>query len=84
MQWAPGALSLGVKQPGRKADHSPPTSTEVKECVEPYLHSPNTPSWRGASSTKFLRLFLNYLKDMQFIAFRSVLFRLNFSHSRPK
>jgi hypothetical protein len=21
---------------------------EVKECVELYLHSPNTPSWRGA------------------------------------
>jgi hypothetical protein len=43
-----GALSLGVKRPGRKADHSPPSSAEVKECVELYLHSPNTPSWRGA------------------------------------
>jgi hypothetical protein len=27
----PGALSLGVKRPGRKADHSPPSSAEVKE-----------------------------------------------------
>jgi len=26
-----GALSLGVKRPGREADHSPPSSTEVKE-----------------------------------------------------
>jgi len=26
-----GALSLEVKQPGREADHSPPSSTEVKE-----------------------------------------------------
>jgi hypothetical protein len=38
--WVPGALSLGVKRPGREADHSPPSSTEVKECVELYLHSP--------------------------------------------
>jgi hypothetical protein len=39
---------LGVKQPGREADHSPPSSAEVKECVGLYLHSPNTPSWHGA------------------------------------
>jgi hypothetical protein len=37
----------GVKRSGRKADHSPPSSAEVKECVELYLHSPNTPPWRG-------------------------------------
>jgi hypothetical protein len=24
IQWVPGALSLGVKQPGHEADHSPP------------------------------------------------------------
>jgi hypothetical protein len=33
---------------GREADHSPPSSAEVKEGVELYLHSPNAPSWRGA------------------------------------
>jgi hypothetical protein len=33
---------------GREADHSPPSSAEVKEWVELYLHSRNTPSWRGA------------------------------------
>jgi hypothetical protein len=49
IQWVPGALSLGVKQPGREADYSPPSSAEVKEWVELYLHSPNTPSWCGAS-----------------------------------
>jgi hypothetical protein len=48
IQWVPGALSLGVKRPGREADHSPPSSAEVKECVELYLHSSNTSSWRGA------------------------------------
>jgi hypothetical protein len=47
IRWVPGALSLGVKQPGHEADHSPPSSVEVKE-VELYFHSPNTPSWRGA------------------------------------
>jgi hypothetical protein len=48
IQWVPWALSLGVKRPGREADHSPPSSAEVKECVELYLHSRNTPSWCGA------------------------------------
>jgi hypothetical protein len=32
---------------GRETDHSPPSSAEVKELVELYLHSPNTPSWHG-------------------------------------
>jgi hypothetical protein len=33
---------------GREADHSPPSSAEVKEWVELYLHSPNAPLWRGS------------------------------------
>jgi hypothetical protein len=33
---------------GREADHSPPSSAEVKELVELYFHGHNTPSWRGA------------------------------------
>jgi hypothetical protein len=33
---------------GREADHSPPSSAEVKEWVELDFYSPNTPSWRGA------------------------------------
>jgi hypothetical protein len=31
IEWVPGAFSLGVKRPGREADHSPPSSAEVKE-----------------------------------------------------
>jgi hypothetical protein len=31
IQWVPGALSPGVKRPGREADHSPPTNAEVKK-----------------------------------------------------
>jgi hypothetical protein len=48
IQWVPGALSLCVKRTGREVDHSPPSSAEVEECVELYLHSPNMSSWRGA------------------------------------
>jgi hypothetical protein len=43
---------LGVKRPGHEADYSLPSTTEVKECVELYLHSPNMPSWRGAQLKK--------------------------------
>jgi hypothetical protein len=31
IQWVPGTLSLGVKQPEREADHSLPSTAEVKE-----------------------------------------------------
>jgi hypothetical protein len=31
IEWVPEALSLGVKRPGREADHSPPCSAKVKE-----------------------------------------------------
>jgi hypothetical protein len=48
IQCVTGALSLGVKRPRREADHSPPSSAEVKEGVELYIHSPDMLSWRGA------------------------------------
>jgi hypothetical protein len=35
-------------RPRRESDHSYPPSADVKEWVELYLLSPNTPSWRGA------------------------------------
>jgi hypothetical protein len=31
IRWVPCILSLVVKRPGREADHSPPSSAEVKE-----------------------------------------------------
>jgi hypothetical protein len=43
-----GLFPWRVKRPGCEADHSPSSIAEVKECVELYLHSPNTPSLRGA------------------------------------
>jgi len=47
IQWVAGALFLGVKWLGYEADHSPPSSAEVKEWEEVYLHSPYTPPWHG-------------------------------------
>jgi hypothetical protein len=37
IQWVPGALSLRIKRPGRKADHLPPSSKKVKGKVVPVL-----------------------------------------------
>jgi hypothetical protein len=55
---------LWVKRPGREVDHSPSSSAGVKESVELYLHSSNTPSWRGGQLRKAqgqlcLYLYLN-------------------------
>jgi hypothetical protein len=74
-----GALSLGVKQLGHEVDHSPPSSAEVKECMELYLHSPNTPSWHGAQFKKkaqgqlylyfillcFIEFVISFMKHLQ-------------------
>jgi hypothetical protein len=70
IQWVPGALSLGVKRPRREADHSPPSSAEVKECVELYLHSPDTPSWGCAqliTGTTLTFAFYLYLLPTQWV-----------------
>jgi hypothetical protein len=34
IQWVPEALSLEVKCPGHEAEDLPPSSAEVKECVD--------------------------------------------------
>jgi hypothetical protein len=44
-----------VKPSGREADHSLPSTSKVKECVELYLHSPYTPSWHDAQSMSHRR-----------------------------
>jgi hypothetical protein len=64
-----GLFSGGVKLPGREADDSPPSSADVKECVELYLHSPNTPSWRGTqlkhgdNFTVYLHLYVSVVSS---------------------
>jgi hypothetical protein len=46
-QWVPEVPSQGVKRLGHEADHSPPTSVEVKNSgdIPPF---PNMSSWRCA------------------------------------
>jgi hypothetical protein len=44
-QWVPEALSPGLKRQGREADHSPPTSAEVKK-IWIYTSTVHTSSWR--------------------------------------
>jgi hypothetical protein len=56
IQWVPGALSLGVKRPGREGDHLTQSSAEVKEWVELYLHSPM--AWCSVKSRGQLYLYL--------------------------
>jgi hypothetical protein len=40
IQWVPGALSPGVKRLELEADHSPPTSVEVKKM---WIYTSNPP-----------------------------------------
>jgi hypothetical protein len=79
IQWVPVALYLRVKRPGCEADHSPPSSAEVKQCVELCLYSPNTPSWRGArlkaQGQLYLYLYLSFLNQ------ETEWYQRNLSHS---
>jgi hypothetical protein len=52
IQWVPGALSLGIKRPGREADQSPPSSAEVKN------------AWRY-TSTPSIRLHVVFPQNSQ-------------------
>jgi hypothetical protein len=45
-----GPFPGGKARPGRDADHSPPSSAEVKYEKELYLLSPQAPPWRVAGS----------------------------------
>jgi hypothetical protein len=52
IQWVPGALSLEVKRPGLEADHSPPSSVEVKNASS-YTSTPQYAfmAWCSVKST---------------------------------
>jgi hypothetical protein len=52
-----GPFSGGKARPGRDADHSPPSSAEVKYEYELYLLSPQAPSWRVAGQLYFTLLW---------------------------
>jgi hypothetical protein len=46
VQWVPGVVYRGVKRSGREADHSPPSSVEVKNAWS-YTTTPSASSWCG-------------------------------------
>jgi hypothetical protein len=48
IQRVPGALFLGVNRLEREADHSPPSSAEVKNAWSYTSTPPSTSSWCGA------------------------------------
>jgi hypothetical protein len=51
----------GVKRPERDAGHSPPSSAEIKECVELYLHSQYAfMAWCSVKAQGQLYLYLVY------------------------
>jgi hypothetical protein len=72
-----GALFLGVKRPGREADHLPPSSAEVKQCVKIYLHSSNTPSLRGAQFKQGQRYLYLYTYVSKVTIYHSF-YKMNF------
>jgi hypothetical protein len=55
----PGSYPMGTRgsRPGCESGHSPPSSAEIKDRVELYLHSPKTSSWRCAQLKKSLNLY---------------------------
>jgi hypothetical protein len=58
IQWVPGALSLGVKRPGREADHSPPSSVEVTMSgATPSLPQDAFMAWRSVKAQGQLYLY---------------------------
>jgi hypothetical protein len=52
-----GPFPGGKTRPGREADHSPPSSAEVKNELEQNLLSPQAPPWRVAGSLYLFLLF---------------------------
>jgi hypothetical protein len=57
IQWVPRALSLGIKRPKREADHSPPSSAEVRNAWS-YNFTLNTPACRGAQTQGQIYIYL--------------------------
>jgi len=58
------ALSMGIKQPRREADHSPHLLAEIKNEWSYVSPLPNTPSWRGAQLKAQGQLYLYLSKKI--------------------
>jgi len=61
IQWVPGTLFLGVKWPGREADHSPRTNAEVKNAWK-YASTPQHAfmAWCSVTESSGTTLLLPY------------------------
>jgi hypothetical protein len=59
-QWLPGAISQGVNRQGHEADHSPPSSAEVKKggAIPPL---PHMSSWHSTELIKHRNTFTFFL-----------------------
>jgi hypothetical protein len=69
IQWVAGALSLGVKWPGREADHSPPSSAEVKNAWSYTSTPPYTfMAWCSVTAQGQLLTLLNAHKSFEDVA----------------
>jgi hypothetical protein len=77
IQWAQGALCLGLKRHGRVSDHTLPTSAEVKKAWT-YTATPHTLSLRSAYLVKHKDTFTVWHKDTSPCGGR-----LQFLHSSP-
>jgi hypothetical protein len=66
-----GPFPGGKERPGRDADHSLPSSAEVKNVQELYLLSPQAPPWRVAGRLYFYFYFLEmaYLRSVKTLIF---------------
>jgi hypothetical protein len=71
LQWIPGALSLGVKRPGREADHSPPSSFEVND------------AWSYTSTPQYVFMALCLVKHKDNFTFTLPSHRQSESNMRP-
>jgi len=55
-----GGSFPGAKWLGHEANPSPPSSVDVKECVDLWFHSPNTPPWCDAH---LKRLYVHWQEE---------------------
>ena len=73
----------GEKPQGRDVDHSPPSSTKVKERVELYLYSRSVPSWQ-VTGWNLLYLYTIYINTFLIIYLTIAYSHFAFYHSNPR
>jgi hypothetical protein len=71
IQVVPGALSLGVKRPRREANHSPPSSDEVKEwsytSSHQYAFMQRRAQSKACGNLYLLQEYINFTKHFNYI-----------------